>query len=330
MVVGAGVGLSIAGSEAFGNGGGSTGFMALVMGAGVSIRTGGRNGGATRGAALSFASGVGLSGLGLSWERAKTSRHCRPAAGAFTSPGSRLFQASGLGAGSGGLASGKIDSPGELSSADGSFNLMGGICCGPVLFGSPRVGSDHLAGNGGVVASLAGDVLSAEAPTGLPERELQPGTLDLGGSLTKVVELNWGCGSGLRAGTTCLAGRGGGGPSDGVEAAGGGVAAGSAGGVIRGIAWVAAGAGFATEESITTILPAPPFLLGSWVVGDFRRPVMPLEGNGGSAPLLGVGALLSAIILKGGATDHWFGMDGEVGHGVKQTFYRIQRGFALD
>ena len=62
---------------------------------------------------------------------------------------------------------------------------------------------------------------------------------------------------------------------------------------------VPAGGGLATDESITTIFPGPPRLSGSWVVGVFVRPAIPLEGNGGKGPLLDSWEL-SAIILWAG------------------------------
>ena len=51
---------------------------------------------------------------------------------------------------------------------------------------------------------------------------------------------------------------------------------------------------------MTTIFPGLPFRTGNWVVGDGRRPVVPLEGKGGWAPLLdggGFGVGLSAMVL---------------------------------
>jgi enoyl reductase-like protein len=64
------------------------------------------------------------------------------------------------------------------------------------------------------------------------------------------------------------------------------------------MACVVAGAGFATEESMTTILPGPPFLTGNWVVGDFSLPVMPLEGSGGRELVRDLEGGLSAIFLS--------------------------------
>jgi hypothetical protein len=120
---------------------------------------------------------------------------------------------------------------------------------------------------------------------------------------------------------------------------------------------------------MTTTLPVPLLLSGSWVVEDFRRPVAAL-GSFGMRPLWDSGGL-SAIVLSAGVDSEnreWnvgrlgrrqeamgragtvgrfaqgqegesdggaaraqvFGMEGKVGHVALETFYRIQRGFALD
>jgi len=104
--------------------------------------------------------------------------------------------------------------------------------------------------------------------------------------------LNRGWGFGLLAGETCFGGRGGGRRAPWEGSAGVGFGDGSKREVSSPSA--SSGAGFATDESMTTIFPAPPFLTGKWVGGDGRRPVVPLDGKGGRGPLFGVGEL-SAI-----------------------------------
>ncbi len=220
---------------------------------------------------------------------------------------------------------------------------------------------------------------------GIPVSVTKLGLVVFGGSLTKLVVLNRvGAWDGGADGEACLGGNAGRGlrrwemgSTFGGEAAwaarlgggtGGGpvtlVVVGSGGGFTGDKAWVPAGGGLATEESMTTIFPGPAFLSGgSWVVGDFRRPVIPLEGSGGMGPLLDSGGL-SAIFLCAGVSSEngdrdverlrcnqeaicrpcpidWFvqgqkrqpygvplpfkvfSMDGKVRHSAEQTFYRI-------
>jgi len=93
------------------------------------------------------------------------------------------------------------------------------------------------------------------------------GTFVFGGNLTCVVVLNrGGDGGALLAGATCLGGSGGGRFTVRETSGGGGFGDGFEGEATRGSAWVFTGGGFATDESMTTIFPAPPFLMGNWVV----------------------------------------------------------------
>ena len=148
------------------------------------------------------------------------------------------------------------------------------------------------------MAVLTGDCLSPGAALGVPESELQGGAFVFGGSLTWVVARNrgwdWDCG--LFPGKTCFGGRGGGRRTTWEGSAGASFGGESERGATRRSPSAPAGGGFATDESMTTIFPAPPFLTGKWVVGDGWRPVGPLEGKGGWEPLFG-GKGLSAIGL---------------------------------
>ena len=74
-------------------------------------------------------------------------------------------------------------------------------------------------------------------------------------------------------------------------AAGLGVSTGEAGETgARKSCCVLAGGGLATEESMTTILPAPATRMGSRCVGFFKLPVRPVPFNGGVWRGAGFGA----------------------------------------
>lgn len=90
-----------------------------------------------------------------------------------------------------------------------------------------------------------------------------------------------GTGCGFFPGATCFGGRGGLGLAVAEESAAPGLVGAPVPGAACGSAWVTAGGGLATEESMTTIFPAPPFFTGKWVVADGKRPVVPLDGKGG-------------------------------------------------
>ena len=154
-----------------------------------------------------------------------------------------------------------------------------------------------MTGKGGGATLLAGDSFSLGDALGLVESALQTDTFVFGGNLTWVVALIRGGGGGL-IGETCFGGRGGGRRTIWEGSAGVSFKGESERGLTPESVWVtASGGALATDESITTIFPAPAFLTGRWAAGDGRRPVVPLEGKRGGGPLFGVGRL-SAIVLS--------------------------------